>query len=425
MNILRALCLAMIISITACFSPAIVTQMPGLPVPSVDTGSVTYPTNDPTFVKNGPAFKIIPDSELVDSPAAIGFNLQTFIQSRNGFLNSYSEVVDGLPMSAVDIIDHISREYSVNPRILLALIESQSHWISQERVEVSTDYPLGLVDTSRKGLYRQLSWAANILNRGYYLKRINALNQLTLLDGQVIQIAPSINPGTAAVQYFYSWLYNYHDWQLAVSALGVYSTFLTFFGDPAVLELSAFLPDNLTQPFLQLPFEKGEVWSFTSGPHSAWGDGAAWAALDFAPPGDHYGCNQSDAWIVASADGLVVRSENGMVVQDLDGDGYEQTGWTILYQHVATRDRVPYGTMLHAGERIGHPSCEGGPSSGTHLHIARRYNGEWIPADQSLPFNLDGWISQGKGKEYDGTLIRNGVIIEAIGYYSIKNQILR
>lgn len=70
---------------------------------------------------------------------------------------------------------------------------------------------------------------------------------------------------------------------------------------------------------------------------------------------------------------------------------------------------------MKVGERVGHPSCEGGVSSGTHLHVARRYNGEWIPADQTLPFVLDGWVSRGTGQEYDGYLEREGGAIEAWG----------
>ncbi|MGB9674064.1 MAG: hypothetical protein ACPL3P_07985, partial [Anaerolineales bacterium] len=106
-------------------------------------------------------------------------------------------------------------------------------------------------------------------------------------------------------------------------------------------------------------------------------------------------------------------------------DGLEQTGWVILYMHVASLDRVKSGDYLKAGDRVGHPSCEGGFSSGTHVHIARRYHGEWISADQNLPFVLDGWVSHGTGVEYEGTLERNGVIIEAESGPSDKNKISR
>ncbi len=134
------------------------------------------------------------------------------------------------------------------------------------------------------------------------------------------------------------------------------------------------MPADLAQPELTLPFEPGVVWSFTGGPHSGWGDGSAWAALDFAPPGDQFGCFTSNDWVTASADGVIARAENGAMVLDLDGDGYEQSGWTILYMHIESRDRLPAGTLVKAGDRLGHPSCEGGVSDGTHVHVARRYN---------------------------------------------------
>ena len=32
----------------------------------------------------------------------------------------------------------------------------------------------------------------------------------------------------------------------------------------------------------------------------------------------------------------------------------------LMYLHIEERHRVPLGTYLHAGDPIGHPSCEGG-----------------------------------------------------------------
>ena len=147
--------------------------------------------------------------------------------------------------------------------------------------------------------------------------------------------------------------------------------------------------------------------------------------MDFAPPGEALGCFPSDEWVVASAPGTIVYSDHGAVIQDLDGDGIWQTGWSILYMHVATDERIPVGTYLEAGDRVGHPSCEGGFSTGTHLHIARRYNGEWIAADGELNFIMDGWRCTGYGFEYDGYLTKGDEVLEAWNGRSPLNAIQR
>ena len=102
-----------------------------------------------------------------------------------------------------------------------------------------------------------------------------------------------------------------------------------------------------------------------------------------------------------------MRSDDGQVVVDLDGDGFEQSGWVLLYVHVHTEGRVNTGTVVRRGERIGHPSCEGGFSEATHLHFARRYNGEWIPAGSGpIPMELSGWVAHDGDHEYEGTMSR-------------------
>jgi murein DD-endopeptidase MepM/ murein hydrolase activator NlpD len=103
---------------------------------------------------------------------------------------------------------------------------------------------------------------------------------------------------------------------------------------------------------------------------------------------------------------LVVRSGYGIVVVDLDGDGYEQTGWNILYLHVANANRVAKGQWVDINDHIGHASCEGGISTGTHVHFARKYNGEWVSADGPIPFVLSGWTAVPGDKPYLGKLIK-------------------
>ncbi|HBA92316.1 MAG TPA: hypothetical protein DCZ08_11435 [Anaerolineaceae bacterium] len=65
------------------------------------------------------------------------------------------------------------------------------------------------------------------------------------------------------------------------------------------------------------------------------------------------------------------------------------------------------------GDPIGMPSCEGGRATGSHVHIARKYNGEWILAEGPLAFNLEGWVAKNGEAAYDGTLTKLGHSIRA------------
>jgi murein DD-endopeptidase MepM/ murein hydrolase activator NlpD len=326
----------------------------------------------------------------------------------------------------VEIIARIGREYSVNPRLLLAILEYQSGWVTKpEPDEQYEDYPIGLKNAAWKGLYKQLSWAANNLNMGYSLWRVNVISSFILADDVVVPAANTINAGTAGVQYMFSQLLDYSEWRTTVGQTGLFQTYLNFFGSPYDLAVDPLVVEGTGQPVMQLPFEPGDTWSFTGGPHGGWGAGSGWAAIDFGPPGEPKGCLQNDAWATAVADGLVVISENGMILQDLDDDGNIGTGWVVLYLHIESKDRVSAGTQLKAGDRIGHPSCEGGVAYAAHLHLARRYNGEWISADGSIPFNLDGWVSEGYGVEYNGYLRKGDQLVEAWDYRRDENQIAR
>jgi len=377
-----------------------------------------------SFQDKGPDFKIIPDSELVYGPMAIWFDLLGTINKNNGYLSVYHEEVNGTVMSGPDIISLIARNYSVNPRLLLSILEYRSGWLTESNPDESTlVFPIGFENIYYTGFYEQLAWAADNLNRGYYLWKVNGLSDIITLDGEIVPLSPLINAGTAAIQYFFSLLDDYESWKGDISIQGFYHEFNHLFGNPFDLTIDPLVPDDLMQPEMILPFSTGEVWAFTGGPHGGWDSGSAWAALDFAPPGEAQGCVQSDDWVTAVADGLIVRTDNGAVLQDLDGDGFEQSGWVVLYMHIGTEGRVPFGSYVLAGERIGHPSCEGGISNGTHVHLARKFNGEWIPADGKVPFDLGGWISSGTGSIYDGYLSRGDQVVEAYNGNDPMNQI--
>jgi LasA protease len=372
----------------------------------------------------GTSFKIIPDSEMVYGPAGVYFNIKSFIDSQNGYLETYEQDVNGFVLSGDEIVWIVARNYSVNPRLLLALLEYQSGWVTNPN-PFNTSYPMGLADENHYGLYRQLTWAADTLNQGYYRWKANAISTWVMNDGTVVPVDPTINAGTAAVQYFFSKLDDRPTWEKDASGTGLLLSYYVFFGNPFDYAIEPLISPSMTQPTMRLPFNEGETWYFTGGPHGGWDSGSAWAALDFAPPGDNGSCLASPFWVTAVADGLVLRASNGALIQDLDNDGYEQTGWVMLYMHIAEEGRVEPGEYIYAGEHVGHPSCEGGIANATHVHLARKYNGEWIAASGPMPFNLDGWISSGGGKEYDGFLTRGSQTIEAWDGANVINQIYR
>lgn len=366
----------------------------------------------------GPDTKLIPDSELVYGPAAVYLDVAGFAEAQEGYLAVHRDRAEEEMMDGVDMVIKIATEYSVNPKVLLTLLEYQSGWVRDSNPRTRTlEYPLGKEDARRVGLYAQLAWAADTLNDNYYQwKAGNSLVWFTQ-DGAQVGPSPSINAGTVAIQGLLAEIYDEDEWREAISEEGFLATYQLLFGYPFDFAIEPQFPDDLAQPAMQLPFEDGVPWVFTGGPHAAWGFYGAQSALDFAPRGDQLGCWMSEDWVVAAVDGLVVRSDDGAVVQDLDGDGFEQSGWTVLYMHVAEYERVAEGTYLQAGDRIGHPSCEGGLASASHLHLARRYDGEWIAASGELAFNLDGWVSVSNDVPYEGWLQKGDQSLEACECY--------
>jgi murein DD-endopeptidase MepM/ murein hydrolase activator NlpD len=229
-----------------------------------------------------------------------------------------------------------------------------------------------------------------------------------------------------ALQYLFSRYMSLDEFNTATSPQGFGATYIKLFGDPFAGAPADVIPGSLIQPDLALPFDRGETWTLTGGPHPIWGDSTPWGALDIAPPGVP-GCAQTDRWARAVAGGLVVRSSDNSVVLDLDGDGFEGTGWDIFYFHVSDRDRIAAGTVVKTGDPIGHPSCEGGVATGTHVHVGRKYNGEWIPADgivpDVVPFDLGGWVAQKGAVAYAGRLMRLGRWVEACVCSTQQNTI--
>jgi LasA protease len=375
----------------------------------------------------GSPYQILPDSLFVNGPAQVDFNIQEFVASQPGWLKDYKSYVADANRSGAEIVEYIAHYYAVSPSLLLALLEYRSQALSNpELTKEFEEYPLGHRRWNYKGLFLQLAYASNQLNEGYYSYRTQKLTSLEHQDGTIERIDPWQNAATVSLMRYFNAQSGYDEYALAISPEGFIQTYRRLFGDPWQ-SVQPHLPGSLEQPAFLLPFEPGDVWALTGGPHPAWGTGLPLAALDFAPPSRTAGCVYSDRWATAVADGVVVRSEIGQVMIDLDGDGDERTGWNVFYLHLATDGRVPLGTIVKQGDRIGRPSCEGGSATGTHIHIARKYNGEWMPAEGIgagiLAFNLEGWVARNGSQPYLGSMVRNALVVTACTCSNAKSFI--
>ena len=424
-----------VVAIHFAVDPAEITASVPLPATGfINPGTLMFIPARLSQISTTPSQRIIPDSELVDSPSAVGFDIAAYVNGAGGKLSTLREDITTVgTISGAEGVKRISLGSSVSPRLLLALIQYYTGWVQGEpKPGLDESQLFGYHNPSYSpqypSLYQPLRLLIQDLLTGYYGWRSGKLSELVFPDGTKLRIAPDLNAGSVALQYFFSRHLNYSDWlQVIDPNSGFQTLFKSMFGDPweRATELGPLFPPNLIQPVFTLPFAVNVPWTLIGGPHPAWEAESAWGALDFAPPASVSGCFVSTDWVVAVATGQIVRSESSYVVLDLDGDGFEQTGWVMIYQHIATNDRVPAGTRVNAGDHIGHPSCEGGTATGTHVHIARKYNGEWVAAGDPLPFVLSGWTAHAGTVPYEGTLTKGDQTVIASLVSEHTSQIIR
>jgi hypothetical protein len=149
------------------------------------------------------------------SPSAIGFDIQAFAEEQGGIATN-TELTRGTTRAS-DIVMEPALGHSINPRLLLTLVEFESGWSPECRkrmrriVRVDQDRSRGSTQTGL--LIRQLS-------QGYYGWRAGTLDTITFLDGSSLRLSPILNAGTVGVMYA---LAQYHDrasWEAALYGSG-------------------------------------------------------------------------------------------------------------------------------------------------------------------------------------------------------------
>lgn len=359
---------------------------------------------------------ILPDSAVIDSPCAQGFDVADFVRNAGGYLSTFSQSVAGVRISGAAVVQRVADNQSVNPRLLLAFIEYRSGLVYGTTEPPDIYHPLKLNNEYFNGLYQELSLAARMINTGYYGWRYGTISSVDFPDELSLRIAANLNAGSVGILNLFSRLYPSNEWeQKMLGDGGFMQLYLSMFEDPMICaaQVEPMLTDKLAIPELQLPFAEGEVWAFTAGPHYSWVEGTPLGALDFAPNIKDAGCNISPKFARAGAAGSVTRSDNSVVMLTLEDENQKPTGWELMYMHIAEQGKVPLDARLSVNDPIGHPSCEGGSATGSHVHIARKYKGEWISSAELFPFVLSGWQVVPGSKIYKGTLVKDDKVVTA------------
>lgn len=372
---------------------------------------------------------ILPDSEVIYGPSVDGFDAAVYASNAGGFLAGYSELVRGKRMTGPAIVQQVAIDTSTNPRLLLAFLEYRSGWVLGHPPNAENNpYPIGYNAMGTTGLYNELMITARLLAQGFYGWRDGSRLVLTFYGGRQGRLSPGLNAGSAALMGLFAALHDQAAWEAHLySANAFFNIYQEMFGDywSRAATVEPYLLATDRQPELALPFAAGEAWSLTAGPHITWQTGTPRGALDFAPITGEPPCAVSYRWVTAAAPGLVVRAEQGVVALDLDGDGDEGTGWVLVYMHIAEKERAPVGTWLEKDVSIGHPSCEGGQSTGTHVHLARKFNGEWLGVDEPFPMVLSGWRAYAGAARYEGFLQKGDAIVTSRPDGSAGSTIIR
>lgn len=359
---------------------------------------------------------ILPDSAVINSPCAQDFDTAGFVIEAGGYLSNFSQVVAGERISGAAVVQRVADNQSISPRLLLAFIEYRSGLVYGNTPPPDIYHPLEMNDPYFNGLYQELSLAARMLNGGYYGWRYGSMTSMTYPDELTLRIPANLNAGSVGMMNLFAHLYSSFEWEeRMLGTEGFMQLYLSMFGDPMICasQVEPLLSEQVSAPALQLPFATGEVWAYTAGPHYSWVEGTPLGAIDFAPNIKDAGCLVSHLYARAVAAGTVTRADNGVIMLTLEDENSQPTGWEVLYLHIAAQDSARLGAHLAANDPVGHPSCEGGSATGTHVHIARKYKGEWIGTTDLFPFILDRWQVVPGDSIYTGYLVKDDLVVTA------------
>ena len=281
-----------------------------------------------------------------------------------------------------ELIAHWSGYYSINPKVVLALMELKSGLMSAPSQEKLRTPFAGLSKAS--DFAGQLRDVLQQLSQRFYGFEAYQRRQARTGDRRSGQDAKALNAASIALLGL---LYDASSEPVVLikkpSLQGFTQQFAQLFNTPSeqmspvessgevVLAASALPPTNM----LQLPWYQGYSWQ-SNGAHSHTGSGSPYSSIDVSY--DWPGWGAATYSVAAAHDGRVT------VMSRCQVRVTHANGWATNYYHM-DNIRVSNGEIITVNTKLGNYAsnrntalCEGGSSTGPHLHFSLLYNGRYV-----------------------------------------------
>ncbi len=348
--------------------------------------------------------ELLSDGQFVWGPNVGDFDILDDLTKRGSDLAVY----------AADI-ELWAKYTSVNPKVLLTILELQDEFVSNLSSELTPSEIRATIEKTSMDLavayYEHLhTWGAR--RSPWNLEALAADPALAFQDGTVVQITSHQFSGSFALAAalaettdFDTWLEKLFD----PHSQGFHGVFGAMFPESDPLDASNDITPSSPPPddLFQFPFPLGAMWYF-NGPHSWSGSNTPpFSSMDFYAGGATCG-SPPNLYTVAAAGGIAYRPwgyDCWLEIQHTEE-------WTTSYYHMQNMID-PGGTYLSQNGSIGTIACEtcaGGWASGPHVHWTLKYNGAYVSLEGT---KVSGWtIHVGPEAYYTGYIERDGVVLE-------------
>ncbi|WP_392343829.1 M23 family metallopeptidase [Pseudoalteromonas prydzensis] len=290
-----------------------------------------------------------------------------------------------------ELILHWAGYTSINPKIILALIEQQSGLLSNPDADFAAPL-IGLSD--EQGFDAQVEDLVTKLSQRFYAYKQWQDSQVTAITSKYTSTAisnqASSNSSTAATAALVSVFKKRNklavDQDIVNHSNDDLTVFLATF-DRLFPESSAQLQhsskstvQSAEQQFVAASFSMNLPWPsgywYSGGAHSNTGSGYPYSSLDFNNGSGNWGSNTP---YVQAAHGGTVTRFSSCNIRVTHSSGYSTNYYHMSNLQYNSGDYVQPGAWLgRYANSYNQALCEGGQSSGPHVHFTLLYNGQQV-----------------------------------------------